>query len=198
MSSLEKSEGANEITPSGSGDAGLSPAGMKAMQGETEVKTENPSDLKWKAEDGTAAHTIYERSVEDSLDDQDKDVSVYSNEVITLPDGQTGIIDTRVNSTIVDYKTHDMSNWKKADAIHFGHEHGQQVENYVNSPNTPTDAKGYIIAAGKPPADASVQQKYTDTLAGHGVDVKYPVGGEPEDIVTAVEKAVKENKLPKT
>ena len=46
----------------------------------------------------------------------------------------------------------------------------------------PTDTKGYIIAAGRLPADPAVKQTYIDTLALHDVEVRFPAGGEPKDV----------------
>jgi hypothetical protein len=183
MNDWEEINATKDVKPTAKSEANLSEKGIGSMQGK---------DLNWTAQDGTIDHAIYEQSVEDALDDLENDVSVYSNEQVTKPDGSQGLIDTRVNNTILDYKTNDMRDWTTANAAHYGHEHGQQVQDYVESPDTPADAKGYIIAAGRPPRDPQVQQTYTGTLAEHGVGVKYTAGGEPQDIVNSVKEAVNE------
>ncbi|MBK8904564.1 MAG: hypothetical protein IPM53_25520 [Anaerolineaceae bacterium] len=147
------------------------------------------NDLNWTPQDGTADHLIYQNAVEDALDDPDNNVNVYNNERVTNLDGSQGIIDTRINNTILDYKTNDMSNWKTGDALRYGHEHGQQVQDYMESVDTPDDAKGYIIAAGRRPIDPQVDETYANTLGEHNVGVKYPAGGEPVDIVKSADEA---------
>jgi len=165
---------------------GVGDAGMLSMQGD---------DLHWTAQDGTADHVIYQDSVEDALDDPDKGMSVYNNERVTNSDGSQGIIDSRINNTIVDYKTNDMSRWSVADATRFGHEHGSQVQGYVESVDTPADSQGFIIAAGRPPGDETVQEAYVQAADQHQVEVKFTRGGEPEDIVSSVEEAVTETRM---
>lgn len=164
----------------------------KPMFGETGKRAMQGDDLQWTAQDGTADHVIYQYSVEDALDDPDQDVYVYNNEKVTNPDGSQGVIDTRINNTIIDYKTNDMSLWSVSDARRFGYEHGRQVQGYVESPDTPDNARGYIIAAGRPPRDPKAQEAYTSTLAEHGIGVKYTAGGEPDDIVNSVNETLQD------
>ena len=168
---------------------------LKKQFGETGQRSIQGNDLHWTAPDGAIAHDGYQRAVEEALDDTDNGVSVYNNEQVTNPDGSQGFIDTRINNTILDYKTNDMSKWTSGDAVRFGHEHGKQVQGYVESPDTPDNAKGYIIAAGRPPQDTQVKKTYTNTLAEHDVGVKYPSGGEPQDIVNSVDEAFHESNV---
>ena len=146
--------------------------------------------LSWTAKDGRDGHAIYGRTVEDALDDTDKGVNVYSNEQVTLPDGRNGFIDTRINETIIDYKTHDMIDWTEADAKHYGNEHGEQVRGYMESPDTPDDALGFIIATGRSPDTDGVWKVYQDTLAEYGVGVRYATGGKPNDVLNSVKKLI--------
>ena len=191
MNDWQEEKDAPQTKEAADNRSGLGDTGRGAMQGNDLAQTPE-SDLRWTAQDGTADHVIYGQAVEDALDDPDKGINVYNNEHVTKPDGSEGIIDTRINNVIVDYKTHDMSNWTVRQATNFGHEHGQQVQDYVQSPDTPADAEGYVIAAGRRPNDPLAQQAYTRTLAEHDVGVKYPAGGEPQDIVNSAREAYQE------
>lgn len=152
--------------------------------------------LRWTAQDGTRIHKIYEQSVEDAIDDVDNDVAVWNGEAVGVSrEGRLyGVIDTSIehgdHTTIVDYKTHDMTDWTVAKAKRIGKEQGKQVESYVRSPQTPSDAQGYIIAVGRRPKDVEVEKAYVEVLAKHGVKVKFAEGGEPEHVVKAVREAM--------
>ncbi len=158
-------------------------------------------ELDWTARDGTILHTAYEDAVDDELGDPDNGVYVYNNYEVTIEkeDGSltNGVIDTLIEhgdkATIVDYKTNDMSDWTISEAIHQAHEHGQQVKEYVDSPDTPSNAEGLIIAAGRSSLSSDAQQAYIDTLASYDVEVKFTEGGTPEDIVDAVEAAMSDS-----
>lgn len=154
-----------------------------------------PKDLKWTALDGTGVHTIYQEMVDCEIDDTSNGIEVYNNEGVNLSEG-VGKIDTLIAhkgyTTIVDYKTHDMTNWTLAYAERLGREHGQQVKGYVDGTQIASGIKGYIIAVGRLPRDAEAKAAYVQAVAEHGVDVKFTEGGEPEDVVKAVREAMQQ------
>lgn len=140
---------------------------------------------------GTFAHQAYEWAAEEHFEDAESNRSV----IITKPDGSEaqGYIDTLIDErVIVDYKTNDMRAWTVADAQRYGNEHGQQLKGYVNSPEMPSDARGWIIAT-VPPESAEVRQAYTDAVGVHDVGVKFSESEQQEDVVEAVSEAVAES-----
>lgn len=137
---------------------------------------------------GTFGHGVYEWAAEEQFEDAESNRSV----IVTRPDGSEaqGYIDTLINErVIIDYKTNDMRAWSVADAQRYGNEHGQQVQEYVNSPEMPSDARGWIIAT-VPPESAEVRQAYADAVGVHDVGVKFSGSEQQEDVVEAVSEAV--------
>lgn len=140
---------------------------------------------------GIFAHQAYEWATEERFDDVESNRSV----VITKPDGTeaAGYIDTLINERIViDYKSNYMPAWNVSEARRYGNEHGQQVEEYVNSKGMPDDARGWIIAT-VPPESAEVRQAYIEAASAHGVGVKLSAGEQQEDVMNVVSEVVAES-----
>ncbi len=140
---------------------------------------------------GTFGHGGYEWAAEERLDDVESNRSV----LIIKPDGSEaqGYIDTFINErVIIDYKTNDMRDWGEAEARRYGNEHGQQVQEYVNSPEMPDDARGWIVAT-VPPESAESRQAYSDAAGVHDVGVKFSASEQQEDVMEAVSEAVAES-----
>lgn len=152
--------------------------------------------LKW----GRFGHAAYEYYVEyeGAFDDVTSEESV----IITKPDGveAEGRIDTLINEkVIIDYKTDDMTDWDaaKATAIARSWSHGPKVKAYVDSPETPQDAKGWIVAT-QPPKAEEVRQAYADGLAEFGVGVKWAESQHPDQVIDAIRDAVKDSQADTT
>lgn len=140
---------------------------------------------------GTFGHGAYEWAAEEHFEDAESNRPV----IVTKPDGSEaqGYIDTLIDErVIVDYKTNDMRAWTVADAQRHGNEHGQQVKGYVNSPEMPSDARGWIVAT-VPPESAEVRQAYADAAGAHDVGVKFAGSEQQTDVMEAVSEAVAES-----
>jgi len=141
---------------------------------------------------GTFAHAAYEVTAYDRFDNVVNEEPVR----ITKSDNtQTwGRIDTIVNNrVIIDYKTNDMRDWDvdRARAAGRSWEHGPKVKAYVDSPDTPTDSQGWIIAT-VPPRSEQVRQAYSDTLAEYSVGAKFAEGEDQDSVMKAVAAAVED------
>jgi hypothetical protein len=141
---------------------------------------------------GTFAHQVYEAHAYLKFDDVENERSVR----VIKPDGRIdeGKIDTVLNEgqTLIDYKTSDMRTWDAAQVRVAGRVHGQQMAEYIASPDTPADASGWVIPTVPPERD-EVRQMYADRLAEYGVGVKFPESDQPEDVMDAVQSAVDED-----
>jgi hypothetical protein len=137
---------------------------------------------------GTFAHSAYETHVDLRFDDVENELPVR----VTKPDGSVkqGWVDTAINDdqVLIDYKTGDMREWDVQKARKEAQKHGQQVREYMDSPDTPEDASGWIVAT-VPPVAAETRQAYSDALAEHKVGVKFSESEEPEDVMAAVQSA---------
>jgi hypothetical protein len=156
-----------------------------------DIGASDEEELTTPHEFGTFAHGAYEWSAEERFEDVESNRPV----IVTKPDGSEaqGYIDTLINErVIVDYKTNNMRDWSVADAQRYGNEHGQQVKGYVNSPEMPSDARGWIIAT-VPPESAEVRQAYTDAAGVHDVGVKFSGSEQQADVMEAVSEAVAES-----
>ena len=106
---------------------------------------------------------------------------------------QVGRIDAVIDEKhLFDFKTNYMKDWTEKDAIRYGHEHGAQVRSYVDSPDTPGDAQGWIIAS-VPPDSPDARKTYSDILGSYGVGVKYSQSEQQEDVIRAMEEAIAED-----
>lgn len=196
MTDYRNTQDANSETSSKTNHELLSPAGQAALQGNGEVQ----ADLNWTHVDGTKDHPIYEQAAYDAIDDPDNEVHVWNEEAVRIKneDGSMGIgkIDTRIDhgekTTLLDYKTNDMLNWTHSDASRHGHDHGSKMRQYMESPDTPDDSKGTLIQIGRPSKDPIISDTYHNAAAEHGVNVKFPEGGEPDDVVASVREAMDE------
>ena len=159
-------------------------AGQKAMQGPADAPSldEEP----WTAADGSAVHAIYARRVEEGIEAADPTAEVRVEEAVGLPGGGTGRIDTRIDGLIVDYKTHDMKAWTPTVAARYGNEHGQQLADYVDSPDTPDNARAVLIAAGREADDSEALETYVDALRSHGVEYRSGGDANPEDVLCVI------------
>lgn len=161
----------------------LGSTGMKSMQGEV-VNTDTPTVF------GTFAHEAYEDAAEEKYgDDADRERRVG----VTRPDGSLaeGEVDLMVGNALIDFKTNDMRDWSTGEARTAGHKHGQQMKEYVDSPDTPSHAKGWIIAT-VPPNSQEVRDVYATTLSEYGVGVKFAKGEDQASVMKEVDKAVRE------
>ena len=142
---------------------------------------------------GTFAHEAYQVAADETFDDVDHNVPV----IVTKPDGTQaqGYIDTLINDrVIIDYKTNYMPGWSVNDATRYGREHGQQVQEYVQSDGTPNDARGWVVAT-VPPESEEVRAAYAEALAEHEVGVKFSPGEDQASVMNAVSDAVSESEL---
>ena len=157
----------------------------------------------WTHEDGSIYHAICEQEVQYQIEDGDRGIEVNNSFPVTVhaKDGtpKTGYIDSWIEdngyTSIIDYKTNDMSAWSINDANRFGHEHGSQVQAYVNSPEVPSQARGYVLALGKVSASPEVTQAYKKAIAEQGVQLMFVDGdGTPDDVVKSVRKCMKKTR----
>ena len=139
----------------------LSPVGMKAMQGETDTP----------AKFGTFAHEAYGYAAEDRYGDA---AYIERRVGVTKPDSSLaeGEIDLAVGNALIDYKTCYMRDWTTTEARAAASKHGQQMKEYVDSPDTPANAKGWIIAT-VPPDSQVVRDAYATTLNEYNVCLLY-------------------------
>jgi hypothetical protein len=141
---------------------------------------------------GTFAHDGYEIAADDHFEDveTEKEVRVQRD---PAKGQETGYIDAVVDERyLFDFKTNYMKDWTERDATRHGHEHGAQVKSYVDSPDTPADAKGWIIAS-VPPDSPDVRKTYSEVLGGYGVGVKYSQSEQQDDVIAAMEEAIDED-----
>jgi hypothetical protein len=175
------------------GSAGLSDAGVAAMQGapEREVSQAEAVNTSTPIRFGTFAHEAYSLAAYENFDDVDREVPV----IVTKRDGAEaqGRIDTMIGDTLIDYKTNDMRDWDVAKAVSSAKEHGLQMQEYVESPGTSKDARGWIVAT-VPPRSEEVRQTYANTLARYGVGVKFTGGEDQDTVMEAVKAAVGDTK----
>lgn len=158
------------------------------------------------AVNATILHTAYEDAVRKAVEDPDQGIHVYNQDLVGTINGKSkagkglsdsksdqvangkGFIDTRIDqevngktfTTIIDYKTHDMSQWSKSDAERYAKEFGEQMSKYQKSPDTPEVVKLFLIHTGKKPEDPSVLESYKDAAALHGFEVKFPIMKDTE------------------
>jgi hypothetical protein len=179
----------SEKTAVSSPSTGLSDAGIGAVQGPSDIDTSQAEEVDTSSprEFGKFAHQAYQSAAYETFDDVDNEVPV----VVTKPDGTEaqGYVDTMVGKTLIDYKTNDMRNWDTAQAVRYGNEHGQQMQEYVESSDTPQDAKGWVVAT-VPPESEEVRQAYADTLAGYDVGVRFAKGEDQDSVLDAVKGGV--------
>lgn len=142
---------------------------------------------------GTHAHIAYIDAAQDRID-RDKvwgEVEVRTSDTDgNLKDGK---VDLLVDDKVIDFKTNDMRDWSETTARRFGHEHGKQVQGYVESPDTPENAEGYVISS-VPPKSEDVRDTYTQALQDHGVDVRFSKSEAPEDVAEAAADIVENDK----
>lgn len=172
----------------------LSDVGIGAMQGDgNNLDKIKVVDTTAPARFGTFAHEAYQVAADARFDNVDHNVPV----IVTKPDGTEGqgYIDTLINDrVIIDYKTNYMPGWSVSDAIRYGHEHGRQIQEYVQSNDTPADAQGWIIAT-VPPGSDDVRTAYVDALAQYQVGVKFSADEDQDSVMDAVSDAVLESDL---
>lgn len=139
---------------------------------------------------GTWAHSGYEQEAYFALDDAEREREVR----VTKRDGSEtwGKVDLISGNALIDFKTNDLRDWSAAKARAMAKEHGQQMSEYVASPDTPANAKGWIVATVPPQSDA-VRKVYASELGAYGVGVKYSASEDPADVVRAVREAVRES-----
>lgn len=158
----------------------------KGISGSEEVVLDNPRSF------GRFAHEAYQLSAFYHFDDVDNEVPV----VVTKPDGTRvqGYIDTLINDkVIVDYKTNNMRDWSESRARREAKEYGRQVQEYVEADGAPPGCRGWIIAT-VPPNTSEIAEVYADELKEFGVGVKFCRGESAEDVIRAVEEAIRESK----
>ncbi len=159
----------------------------------------------WSAQDGTGTHRLYEDSVEDALDETAERDGVC-REVSSEMSTSAGNVDTYIqkgkNGLVIDYKTHDMTNWTVADANRYAQEHGQQVQGYMTAISqdgadysVPSDKlAGYIVAVNKLPQEEKALQAYQDVLNSFGVQF-VSSDGDAKSVTQTVTKLAKKHKV---
>jgi len=159
----------------------LGGTGIKAMQGDTDTP----------AKFGTFAHEAYGYAAEDKYGDA---ADIERRIGVTKPDGSLaeGEIDLAVGHALIDYKTCNMRDWTTTEARAAARKHGQKMQEYVDSPDAPANAKGWIIAT-VPPDSQVVRDAYAATLNEHNVGVKFAKSEDQASVMEAVDKAVKDS-----
>lgn len=159
----------------------------------------------WSAKDGTGAHDLYETAVEDALDEtatRDGVCREVSSEMMT----SAGEIDTYIQKgnkgLVIDYKTHDMSNWTVSNAQVYGKEHGQQIQQYMTAISQDTasysvpfeNLTGYVVAVNKLPKNPQALQTYLAALNFFGVSF-ISSDGNTESVTKTVTDLTKKHKV---
>lgn len=154
--------------------------GVKAMQGDTDTP----------AKFGTFAHEAYGYAAADKYGDA---ADIERPVGVTKSNGSLaeGRVDLAVGNALIDYKTCGMRNWTKTEARAAAREHGQQMKEYMDSPDTPANAKGWIIAT-VPPDSQVMRDAYATTLNDYNVGVKFAKSEDQASVMEAVGKAVKD------
>lgn len=154
--------------------------GVRAVQGDTDTPTKF----------GTFAHEAYGYAAEDKYGDA---ADIERRVGTTKPDGSLaeGEVDLAVGNALIDYKTCDMRDWSTTEARVAARKHGQQMKEYVDSPDTPADAKGWIVAT-VPPDSQIVRDAYAAVLSEYNIGVKFAKGEDQASVMKAVDKAVKD------
>jgi hypothetical protein len=185
-------ESADAAQESAGGGRKLGPAGKKSMRGEgdagagsaEEVNTDTPTKF------GTFAHQGYGIAAGEKYGEK---ANIERRVGVTRADGTLaeGEVDLTVGNALIDYKTDDMRDWTTSEARAAAHKHGQQMKEYVDSPDTPIEAKGWIIAT-VPPRSQEVRSAYAGGLKECGVGAKFAKGEDQTSVMQAVDQAVKE------
>ncbi len=169
----------------------LSPDATKSIQG-------------WTAQDGGDLHRYYEYAVEDALDETALQDSGCREVFSEFPTAENGRIDTFIKKDnkglIVDYKSHDMSDWSVSEAIRQAQDHGRQVQNYMASITESegidsSNVWGHIILVGKLPKDKEALEAYQTTLNTFNVGMETSSTGEEKDIVDIVKGLTQKHNL---
>jgi hypothetical protein len=170
----------------------ISPEGQSAMQGK-----------KWTPKDGTHAHQYYELAVEDALDQTAKSNGAC-REVYSEMTNSAGTLDTYIRrgekGIVIDYKTHDMTEWPQADALREGKKQGEQVLRYLTAICKDENIlaqhiHGYVIHTGKPPNDMQVLNAYRSELNDHNIGLAPCKDGDAKSVVNAVKKLVNKHSI---
>lgn len=108
---------------------------------------------------------------------------------ITKIDGTeaTGEIDLLIGSFVFDYKTDDTRDWTDGKARSHANEYGRQVQEYVDSPDTPHDARGWIIMT-RPSEENDLPAAYVDTLREYGIGCWIAADETPEAVMRAAKE----------
>ena len=115
-------------------DPKLGGRGASAMQGDTDTPTKF----------GTFAHESYGYAAEDKYGEG---ADVERRVGVTKPDGTLaeGEVDLIKGNALIDYKSNDMRGLDDGRGENARtRQHGQQMKEYVDSPDTPADAKGSL------------------------------------------------------
>ena len=140
---------------------------------------------------GSFAHEAYGLAAADRYENSETEqtISVLDEEGFHVNDGRIDLIVGEKN--IVDFKTNDMREWTTEDAVKFAKEHGEQVQGYMNSPDTPEESKGLIVSS-VPPKNEEVRKAYAEALADFGVEVGYSSGEDQDSVMEVVDSFVSE------
>lgn len=112
---------------------------------------------------------------------------------VVLKNGKGGRIDSIINDNIiVDYKNHDMRRWNESEAIRHAKKFGEKLKEYIDCDYTPKDSKAWIIAVA-PPGDVEIRATIENILETYGVGIKYCSGAEINDVMDAVDEAVRDS-----
>lgn len=137
---------------------------------------------------GIHAHVAYADAAQDAVtQDSDTEMPV----IITNPHSpeRMGRIDFIADNKIIDFKTNDMREWTEADARIYAEQHGSQMQDYVNSPDTPVDASGWIVAT-VPPIHQAVRDVYSEVLKNYKVEVRFSPSESSESVGEIVSEIV--------
>jgi len=85
-----------------------------------------------------------------------------------------------------------MRGWSAADARRYAHDHGRQLKEYIDSPDAPSNAKGWIVAT-VPPESESIRKIFSETLDQYGIGVKFTKSEDPTAVVEAVKSAMRDS-----
>ncbi len=146
----------------------------------------------WTAVDGTKYCRACEEFVWDRLDEH-RGKSVDRQEYVRVRNSEGAFSDGWVDLLIdgrhvVDFKSHDLSQWNEAKARQEGSAFGRQVRGYLDSPDLAgSGGEGYLFMVGKETANPDAMKALEEAAGAHGVKVVFVRGdGRLESVCDAV------------
>jgi hypothetical protein len=162
--------------------------------GTQDVNEEGQELEEWSARVfGTHLHGWYAREGELRFAGENGD-EVYAEKPVQVLDQDgtehDGFVDLVVHEKyLFDFKSDDMRSWNETSARERAEKYGKQMQQYMESPDTPEDASGWIIATTPSESD-EVTKAFEETLDQYGVKVRYSKGVEAQSVLDEVESVL--------